>query len=133
MAKLDGTWIYRSFRPDGGTPSLVPWAPLGELSVTTDAAGRVDGRLGFPSVPGLELTISGSITPAVPGKLPEGVELTGEGGRWSVNELRGYLVEGGAGPVIVGTIVAVRNDPAGRPDGTSGPFVLVRATSRGLT
>jgi hypothetical protein len=94
------------------------------LSVTTNATGKVDGKLTFPSVPGLELTISGSITPAIPGKLPEGVELMGEGGRASVNKLRGYFVPGSPGPVIVGTIVASENDPAGRPDGTSGPFVL---------
>jgi hypothetical protein len=129
MANLHGTWIYQSFRPDDGTPSLVTWAPTGELSVTTDATGKVDGELKFPSVPGLELTISGSITPAVPGNpprpgLPEGVELTGEGGRQSVNKLRGYFIAGSPGPLIVGTIVAAKNDPAGRPDGTSGPFVL---------
>ena len=130
MANLNGSWIYRSFRPKSDPPPqiAVPWAPPGELSVTTDVTGKVDGKLTFPAVPGLELTISGSITPAVPEKrLPEGIELTGEGGRDSVNKLRGYFVAGAAGPVIVGTIVAVRNDPAGQPDGTSGPFVLFPA------
>jgi hypothetical protein len=127
MANLNGTWTYRSFRPDNGTLSLVPWAPPGELSVTTDATGKVDGKLKFPSVTGLELTISGSITPAVTGKLPEGIELTGEGGHESVNKLRGYFIAGSAGPLIVGTIVAIQNDPAGRPNGTSGPFVLFQA------
>ncbi len=135
MASLDGTWIYQSFRPSSGTPPLVPWSPPGKLSVTTDATGKVDGKLEFPSVPGgLELTISGSITPAVAGKLPEGVELTGKvgkGDRESVNELRGYFVAGGASPVIVGTIVAVKNDPVGQDDGTSGPFVLVQAATSG--
>jgi hypothetical protein len=125
MAKLDGTWIYRSFRPNGSTPPLVPWAPPGELSVTTDAAGKVQGKLIFPAVPGLELAVRGSVTLTVEGKLPEGVELTGEGGRGSVNELRGYFVAGSAGPVLVGTITAVRNNPAGQSDGTSGPFVLL--------
>jgi hypothetical protein len=81
MANLNGTWIYRSFRPDNGPLSLVSWAPPGELFVTTDATGKVEGKLKFPSVPGLELTITGSISPAVAGKLPEGIELTGEGGR----------------------------------------------------
>jgi hypothetical protein len=123
MANLNGTWVYRSFRPDGGPPSLVPWAPSGELSVTTDAMGKVDGKLKFPSVPGLELTISGSIMPAA-GVLPEGVELTAEGGRASVNKLRGYFIAGSAGPLVVGTIVAVQSDPARQPDGTTGPFVL---------
>jgi hypothetical protein len=128
MANLNGTWIYQSFRPESGTPPLVPWAPPGELFVTTDATGKVNGKLKFPSVPGLELTISGSITPAVAGKLPEGIELTGEGGRSSVNKLHGYFIAGSPGPVIVGTIVAVQNDPAGEKDGTSGPFVLFPAT-----
>lgn len=127
MASLNGKWIYRSFRPNDGTPSLIPWAPAGVLSVTTDTVGKVDGRLTFAAVPGLELTISGSITSAVPGKLPDGVELTGESGPSSVNKLYGYFIAGAAGPLIVGTIVAVKNDPAGRPDGTSGPFVLFQA------
>ena len=127
MANLNGTWIYRSFCPDNGTLSLVSWAPTGELFVTTEATGKVEGKLKFPSVPGLELTITGSISPAVAGKLPEGIELTGEGGRESVNKLRGYFITGSPGPVIVGTIVAVKNDPAGRTNGTSGPFVLFPA------
>jgi hypothetical protein len=124
MTSLNGKWIYRSFRSNAGTPSVVPWAPPGELSVTTDATGRIDGKLHFPAVPGLELIISGSITPAVPGKLPEGVELTGEGGHSSINKLQGYFIVGAAEPLIIGTIVAVRNDPGRQPDGTSGPFVL---------
>ena len=127
MATLNGKWIYRSFRPNGGTPSLLPWAPPGELSVTTDADGKVAGKLQFPDVPGLVLTISGAITPGVAGKLPEGIAVTGEGGRDSVNKLQGYFITGSAGPLIVGTIVAVKNDPAKQPDGTSGPFVLFQA------
>lgn len=132
MTSLNGTWIYQSFRPGDGTPSLLPWAPPGELSVTTDVTGKVSGILRFPAVPGLELTITGSVTPAVAGKaplpgLPEGVELTGEGGPASVNSLRGYFVSGSAGALIVGQIVATKNDPAGRPDGTAGPFVLFQA------
>jgi hypothetical protein len=124
MANLSGKWIYRSFRPNKGTPSLVPWAPPGELSVTTDVTGKVDGKLRFPSVPGLEFVISGSITPAIAERLPEGIDLTGEGGDSSVNKLQGYFIAGGAGPMIVGQIIAVKNDPAKQPDGTSGPFVL---------
>ena len=133
MAKLDGTYIYESFRPDTAPPTpLVPWAPPSTLSVITDSTGKVDGKLAIPLPPGapvpeLVLTITGRITPAVAGKLPEGVELTGKGGRGSVNELRGYFVHGGTGSVIVGNIVAIQNDPAGQPDGTTGPFVLVRA------
>lgn len=135
MPDLNGTWIYQSFRPDTGPPSpLVPWSPAGNLSVTTDATGKVDGKLTLPLPPGnpmseLVLTISGSVTPVVSGPLPlpEGVELTGKGGRGSVYELRGYFIAGGASPVIVGTVFAVQNDAAGEPNGTSGPFVLVPA------
>jgi len=50
-----------------------------------------------------------------------------EGGLVSVNELIGYFVAGGASPVIVGTVRAVQNDPAGEPPGTIGPFVLIPA------
>jgi hypothetical protein len=39
------------------------------------------GKLTFPSVPELELTISGSVMPAIAGKLPPRIELTREGGR----------------------------------------------------
>ena len=107
--------------------------------VTTDAAGKLDGKLTLPLPPGapmpeLVLAISGFITAAVEGTplpLPEGVQLTGKlkykDGRKSVNELRGYFVAGGASPVIVGTVYAIRNDPGGEPDGTNGPFVLFPA------
>lgn len=133
MADLNGTWIYQSFRPDTAPPSpLVPWSPLGKLSVTTDAAGKVDGKLTIPlpaggAVPELVLIVSGSVTPAVSGPvpLPEGVDLKSEGGRGSVYMLRGYFVVGGASPVIVGEVFAVQNDAAGQPIGTSGPFVLL--------
>ena len=135
MANLNGTWIYQSLRHSMAPPSpLVPWSPPGKLSVTTDATGKVDGTLTIPLPPGapkpeLVLAISGSITPAVTGQwpLPEGVKLTGKGGPGSVNDLLGYFVAGGASPVIVGEIVAVKNDPAGEPDGTRGPFVLFQA------
>jgi hypothetical protein len=125
---LNGTWTYQSFRPDNGNPSLRPWAPPAQLSVTTDEAGKVSGKLTFPSVPGLELAISGSVMAAVPGKLPPRVELTGEGGRSSVNMIQGYFVTGSPSPLITGTVIAVRSDPAGQPDGTSGPFVLFQLT-----
>src|SRR3954454_20065771 len=139
MADLNGTWIYQSLRPSTAPPSpVVPWSPLGRLSVTTDGAGKVDGKLTLPlppkaPIPELVLTISGLITPPVagPAPLPEGVELTGRltlaDGRESVNELRGFFIPGGVKPVIVGTIRAVQHDPAGAPDGTSGPFVLFPA------
>ena len=140
MASFDGTWVYQSFRPSMAPPSpLVPWSAAARLAVTTDATGKVEGKLTIPLPPGrpvpeLVMAISGSITPAVTtpfGLIPEGVRLTGKcnlgGGRVSVNDLVGYFVAGGASPVIVGTIWAVQHDPADEPDGTSGPFVLVPA------
>ena len=142
MATLDGTWIYQSFRPSMAPPStLVPWSPPARMAVTTDATGNVEGKLTIPLPPGkpvpeLVMAISGSITPPVTtplGRIPEGVRLTGkgdvEGGLVSVNELVGYFVSGGVSPVIVGTIRAVQNDPAGEPPGTSGPFVLFPAAA----
>ncbi len=136
MANLNGTWIYQSLRPSMAPPApVVPWSPPeAKLSATTDATGKVVGKLTIPLPPGapmpeLVLAISGSITPAVKGQspLPEGVKLTGKGGRDSVNDLIGYFVPGGASPVIVGTVYAIKNDPAGELDGTSGPFVLFQA------
>src|SRR5947209_4924511 len=135
MTDLNGTWIYQSFRPFDGPPSpVVPWSPLGKLSVATDATGKVDGKLTIPlpsgaPVPELVLTVTGSVRPAVsePLPLPERIELTGKGGRESVYELRGYFVAGGVSPVIVGTVFAIQNDVAGQPTGTSGPFVLFPA------
>ena len=143
MPELNGTWVYQSFRPSMGPPSpILPWSPPAKLSATTDATGKVDGKLTIPlpagaPVPALVFTISGSITPASTGTIsvPEGVQLKGEAtlgdGRVSVNELRGYFVPGGASAVIVGTIRAVKNDPLGEPDGTSGPFALFPARSTG--
>jgi hypothetical protein len=140
MANLDGTWVYQSFRPSMAPPSpLVPWSAAAKLAVTTDATGKVEGKLTIPlppekPVPELVMAISGSITPAVTtpfGPIPEGVRLTAKcnlgGGRVSVNDLVGYFVAGGASPVIVGTIRAIQDDPGEQQDGTSGPFVLFPA------
>jgi hypothetical protein len=133
MANLDGMWFYQSFCPKSGTkdnpPQIAaPWAPPGELQATTDATtGKVSGTLKF--APGVELAISGAITPAADG-VPEGIELTGENPMAAYN-IRGYFIPGSvgpaSGPVIVGTVVAVRNDLARQPVGTSGPFVLFPA------
>lgn len=69
------------------------------------------------------LRITGSVTPPT-NNLPEGIELTGEGPHSSVSSLRGFFIPG-AGPVIAGTVVAVRNDLARRPIGTSETFVML--------
>jgi hypothetical protein len=131
MENLDGKWIYQSFRPecgDGEMPAqiAVPWAGGGNFNGTTDPkTGIVSGTLAFGR--GIELAISGSITPAG-GHGPRGVELKGEG-HSSLNHIRGYFIEGSPHPLIVGTVVAVHNDLAKQPDGTSGPFVLYKASS----
>jgi hypothetical protein len=101
------------------------------LSVTTDAKGKVAGKLTIPLPPGapvpeLVMAISGRITPSVAGKLPEGIELTGTVGE-SVNDVRGYFIDGGPNPLVVGTVTAVKKDPGKQPDGTRGPFVLFPA------
>jgi hypothetical protein len=98
------------------------------LYVAADTAGKVSGKLTF--APGIELAVSGSITPAA-GKLPEGVDLTGEG-LSAVYRIRGFFIDGttgpASGPVIVGTVVAIQNDLGKQPAGTSGPFVMWPAT-----
>ena len=133
MASLDGTWVYNSFCPQPGTedtkPQIAaPWAPPGQLHAATDAAtGKVTGTLKF--APGVELAVSGSITPAAD-RVPERIDLTGENASAAYN-IRGYFIPGtvapASGPVVVGTVVAVRNDLAKQPVGTSGPFVLFPA------
>jgi hypothetical protein len=133
MESLNGTWFYESYCPLSGTKDVppqiaAPWAPRAELNVTSETTtGKVTGTLKF--APGVELTISGALTPAA-GKLPEGIELIGEG-MAAVYNIRGFFIAGttgpASGPVIVGTVVAVRNDLAKQPVGTSGPFVLFPA------
>lgn len=95
-----------------------PWAPPGVLNVTTDGSGQVTGTLTFS--PGVALNVTGTVTPAV-NDLPEGIELTGEG-LSSINKIRGYFITGS--DHVVGTVVAVQNDLAKQPVGTTGPFVL---------
>jgi hypothetical protein len=52
--------------------------------------------------------------------------LTGQsGGHSSINKLLGYFITDAREPLIVGSICAVRNDPARQPDGTVGLFVLI--------
>ena len=126
MTTLNGHWSYQSFCAHQGTTELAaPWSPPGELEVSTDASGKITGTLKFP-IAGVELLVTGTITPAA-GRLPEGVELMGEG-MGSVNQLRGYWITAPAGAVIVGTVKCLKNDLAKQPDGTSGPFLLFPAT-----
>lgn len=123
MATLNGKWSYRSFCPHSGTddtpPQIAaPWAPPGVLEVATDGSGKVTGTLTF--APGVALTISGTVT-AASGKLPEGIELTGEG-LSAVYKIRGFFLTGS--DHVIGTVVAIQNDLGKQPVGTSGPFVL---------
>lgn len=132
MSELNGTWTYNSFCPQGGikakdasrSPEIAaPWAKDGELTVATDASGKVTGKLVFPAFPpGAFLAINGSIMPATP-ELPEGIELTGEGLGASYS-IRGFFVPDS--DQVVGTVVVTKGDLGVRPQpvGTSGPFVL---------
>jgi hypothetical protein len=64
-----------------------------------------------PTLNSQAVTLSGCVTPGVsvgPLPLPASVTLTGKGGRGSVNELTGYFVAGGAGPVIAGSCSSER-------------------------
>jgi hypothetical protein len=128
MAALNGKWSYRSFRGGANdTPPeiVVPWTPPGELDVKTDGSGKVTGTLTFG--PGAALAITGAVTPADAARhIPEGVELTGEGGS-AVYKVRGFFIAGS--DHIIGTVVAEKNDLARQADGTSGPFVLFPARS----
>jgi hypothetical protein len=127
MNQFEGTWIYESFCPARGTSQVAPqlaapWSPRGVLDVATDPESRkVTGTLKFG--PGVELTITGRVTLAAK-DLPEGVELIGEG-LDSVSELRGFFIPD-AGAVVIGTVVATRNDLAKQPIGTRGPFIMFR-------
>jgi len=118
-------WYYQSFcaKAGGGAqgPQIAaPWSPRGELTVKTDPdTGKVSGELVFS--PQVKLAISGALTLAA-GDLPDGIELTAEG-LGSVSTLRGYFIYG-ASVLIAGKVVAIRNDPAKQPVGTSGAFVL---------
>lgn len=119
MSSLNGAWTYRSFRPvqnGSGPQDIVPWTPPGALKLTTDSSGNVVGTLTFG--PGVELNVSGKVVAAA-NPIPEHVDLTGEG-MGAVYGIRGYFV--GDGDRLVGTVVAVKNDIAKQPNGTSGPF-----------
>lgn len=126
---LSGQYAYRSFRHDPivvedgqvvGEPELAtPWSPPGVLEVVTDAAGAVTGTLRFGER--LALAITGAIVPGFQGQ-PPSVELIGAAGS-SVNKIKGYFIPDS--DHVVGTIMALANDPLGKPNGTLGPFVLV--------
>ena len=128
MTALNGKWSYRSFCPTRGTPErepqiAAPWSPAGVMDVVSDAAGKIYGELIFGAgQKELRLKITGRLTPEQAG-LPEGIELVGEGPNDSLTQLRGYFVSG-TQPLIVGTVVAIKNDLALQPPGTSGPFIL---------
>lgn len=128
-ATLNGKWSYLSFRHEpivlkngevDGHPELAKaWSPPGVLEVTTSEAGEVKGTLTFK--PGIALKVSGKVAPPS-GNDPASVELTGEGGKGSVNKIKGFFIPGS--DHVVGTIMATANDMLGQPNGTLGPFVL---------
>jgi hypothetical protein len=126
---LNGKWSYRSFRHDPivvkdgqveGNPELATsWSPpVGVLEVVTSETGEVTGTLTFS--PKAILKVTGKVVPATD-KDPVSVELTGEAGG-SVNKIKGFFIPGS--DHVVGTIMAVVNDPMKQPNGTLGPFVL---------
>ena len=129
MAALNGSWLYKSYCPRSASASplappqlAAPWAPDGELTVTTDPSGHIDGKLFFPSV-SITLMVTGEVTPAI-GGIPEGVELTGKVGS-TIYRLRGCCIAPDyAG---VGTVLVTDNDLGNRPIGTQGPFILLPA------
>ncbi|MCY2967202.1 MAG: hypothetical protein NT069_26800 [Planctomycetota bacterium] len=141
LPDFQGRWIYRSFRPREGAPSrpdpknptgpslpprpadlVANWAESATLDVTTDSAGAVSGTLTI--IPGqLVLKVTGHVTPGDGGRILPGIQLIGEVGN-SKNTIRGYFIPDTN--VIVGTVLATQGDPALAPDGTAGPFVLVK-------
>lgn len=139
---LKGKWSFRSFRHDpivvkdghvAGEPELAKtWTPPGTLIVETGERGDVKGTLTFhlPRPPGAEvsLTITGSITPAT-AEDPAFVELIGESPptapRPAVYEVKGVFVPGS--DHVVGTVLSMANDLAGKPVGTAGAFALFPA------
>ena len=127
MAALNGLWLYKSYCPRSAsaTPPIppqlaAPWAPEGELKVTTTPSGQILGTLHFGSI-GITLTVKGEVTPAM-GDIPEGVELTGTVGT-SVYRLRGFFIA--YDYAVVGTVLVTEDDLAKRPIGTQGPFILL--------
>lgn len=129
---LNGKWSYRSFRNElievsngelVGTPQLaVPWAPPGELEVSTDKNETISGTLTFR--PGVTLTVQGKLISATD-KLPAGVDLMGEG-LSAVYKIRGQFIPGS--DHVVGTVICLTNDLGKQPDGTWGWFVLFPVT-----
>jgi len=131
-SELNGNWTHRSFRnvDTAGDPVLaVPWAPDGALAVTTDATGSVSGQLTFPLAQKV-LSVTGQIHGpvaagvAAPWPMPASVDLHAVTvGGTAEYRLRGWFIPNTKS--IVGTVMAVKNDLAGAPDGTLGPWVLV--------
>ncbi|MBP3954080.1 hypothetical protein J8F10_02060 [Gemmata sp. G18] len=131
MPELNGKWQYRSFCPRVAANEFraqitAPWTPLSVMNLTT-----TDGKISGTATPrpGAALNVRGSVTPPVPESatgepelLPEGIELVIDGLAGAVYNLRGFFTPGT--DHIVGTVVAISNDLAGRPVGTSGPFIL---------
>jgi len=131
-SELNGNWNHRSFRnvDTPGAPVLAaPWAPEGALEVTTDATGSVTGQLTFP-LANKVLSVTGQIHDpvaagvAAPWPMPASVDLHAVTVKGAAEyRLRGWFIPNTK--CIVGTVMVVKNDLAGAPDGTLGPWVLV--------
>ena len=141
---LDGTWTHNSFvvnTENAQWPSIKPWSPTGELTVTTGADGKFKGALiftvpdGAGSTKQIPLDVTGEITPAAD-KNPPGFTATGvfkgAGGAAPpvVYQLKGWFVPagpGGSGTVVQGAITNAGPDlpgPNNQPPDTVGTFLL---------
>lgn len=130
LPRLGGSWRYWSYAnmdPAEGQP-VEAWAPASLLNLVQEQAS-LRGSLTVPG--GEELALQGSVTPAhaddpsrPPGPRASVVNLVGIGG-----EAR-YLLRGVLAPnqdQIVGLVTTPGPDAGGRPPGSRGLFLMVRA------
>jgi hypothetical protein len=139
--EINGKWWYQSFCPLAAivdrtqSPPKVqlsaqiagPWTPSTIMEFKTEA----DKIAGSAKLGSYTFKINGSLTPVIDStgfKIPKGFELTiVVDGIPTEYKLRGFFLINTKH--LVGTVVAIRNDLGGQPDGTSGPFLLFPAES----
>ncbi len=124
---FNGKWSYRSFsnapieivdgKANCESTMTEPWAPPGDLEVTTDKNGNVTGTLKFAL--GIKLNISGRVFAAEAGQ-PASAELIGEG-LGAVYIIHAWFIPGS--DHMVGTVVCTAGDLGHKPVGTIGPCV----------